>query len=198
MEQTMSARPHGKEAVRAALIEAAGDLFARNGILAVSVRDIAKRAQVNHGLIHRHFGSRDGVVQAAIEHMSRQVISQLPPLRDNESLLELLQQGFQATARRDQYWKVLAHIVLTEGGEQWLQKEFPLVERMLRSAQKGKDPKLSPAAMVTLLLSLGLGMLVFEPYLKQSMGLSDEQWLNVQREVLGLLVKDIIPPSNGS
>jgi hypothetical protein len=35
------------------------DLFAERGPAATSIRDIAARSRVNHGLIHRHVGGKD-------------------------------------------------------------------------------------------------------------------------------------------
>lgn len=39
----------------------------------MSVREIAKAAGVNHGLIHRHFGSKEGLIKAAIAEISREI-----------------------------------------------------------------------------------------------------------------------------
>lgn len=49
------------------LIMAAGELFAEHGIDAVSVRDIAGKAGVNIGLIHYHFGGKDGLIEAVMD-----------------------------------------------------------------------------------------------------------------------------------
>jgi len=46
-----------------ALVEAARELFAERGPAAVSLRDVAKRAGVNHGLIHHYIGSRDDLLR---------------------------------------------------------------------------------------------------------------------------------------
>jgi AcrR family transcriptional regulator len=52
---------------RDALLAAAVELFAEHGPASVSIRDIAHHAGVNHGLVHRHFGSRDELLAEAIE-----------------------------------------------------------------------------------------------------------------------------------
>ena len=64
---TTEALPRGREEVRRAVIEAAANLLASRGPSAITVRDIAAAAQVNHGLVHRHFGSKEGVVRAVME-----------------------------------------------------------------------------------------------------------------------------------
>ncbi len=70
-ERTM-APPRGREEVSAALIDAAAELFADGIPALVSVRDIAARANVNHGLVHQYFGSKDALIAATIEELARQ------------------------------------------------------------------------------------------------------------------------------
>lgn len=48
------------------LVSAAGDLLAEVGPRAASVRMIAARAGVNHGLVHHYFGSKDTLLRAAM------------------------------------------------------------------------------------------------------------------------------------
>ena len=51
-------RPFGRQEVMAAVLDAAEELFSQHGVAAVSIREIAAKARVNHGLIYRHFGPR--------------------------------------------------------------------------------------------------------------------------------------------
>jgi AcrR family transcriptional regulator len=48
------------------LIVAAGELISEVGPRALSVRGVAERAGVNHGLVHHYFGGKDGLMQAAM------------------------------------------------------------------------------------------------------------------------------------
>jgi AcrR family transcriptional regulator len=52
---------------REALLASAIELFAQKGPASVSVRDLARHAGVNQALIYRHFGSKEGLLSAAIE-----------------------------------------------------------------------------------------------------------------------------------
>ncbi len=61
----------GREAVEAALVEAAGDLLAEVGPRATSVRDIAKRAGVNHAQVHHYFGGKRPLLIAAMRRLAR-------------------------------------------------------------------------------------------------------------------------------
>lgn len=55
------------------MLRSAADLFAERGLAATSIRDIAARSRVNHGLIHRHFGSKDALVAAVLDHLSQRL-----------------------------------------------------------------------------------------------------------------------------
>lgn len=50
------------EQTKAAILEAARELFAERGVKAVRVRDIAHDAGVTHALVHRYFGSKEDIV----------------------------------------------------------------------------------------------------------------------------------------
>jgi TetR/AcrR family transcriptional regulator, repressor for neighboring sulfatase len=52
---------------RDVLLASAIELFARHGPASVSIRDVALHAGLNHGLLHRHFGSKDALITEAIE-----------------------------------------------------------------------------------------------------------------------------------
>src|SRR5262245_54292223 len=47
------------------LIDALIELLAERSIDGVSVRDVAAKAGVNHGLVHRHFGSKEALIREA-------------------------------------------------------------------------------------------------------------------------------------
>lgn len=55
------------ESTRANLIMAAGELFAEYGIDAVTTRGIAEKAGENIGIIHYHFGGKEGLIEAVVE-----------------------------------------------------------------------------------------------------------------------------------
>src|SRR5690242_21845245 len=63
-------KPLGKDEVVAAVLAAAGELFAEKGPAATSIREVATRAGVNHGLLHRHFGSKRQLLAATLQHLA--------------------------------------------------------------------------------------------------------------------------------
>src|SRR5438045_854495 len=67
----MDPRPHGRDEVRQAIITAAKRRFATQGPSA-STREIAADADVNLGLLHRHFGSKESLIRAVFADASAQ------------------------------------------------------------------------------------------------------------------------------
>jgi AcrR family transcriptional regulator len=60
--------PRSPEPARRQILDAALELFAQNGIAAVSLREIRLAAkQGNAGALHYHFGTKDGLLRALLE-----------------------------------------------------------------------------------------------------------------------------------
>ncbi|WP_291729678.1 TetR family transcriptional regulator C-terminal domain-containing protein [Leisingera sp. F5] len=63
-------RDQNREQNRRALIEAVLDSVAEKGISETSVSEIIQRAGLSRGMIHLHFGGKDNLVHAAVQHSS--------------------------------------------------------------------------------------------------------------------------------
>lgn len=186
-------KPHGKASVRQALIAAASELFAERGPDDVSVRELAARAGVNHGLVHRHFGSKDGLLQATMQQLAAGVADSIGPDDCSETLADLLRTTFGATEDAT-HWRILARSILDGIPVSELQDDFPVVRRMLAAAGRGTDSPLSPDAFVTLLLAGGLGLLLFEPYLREATGQqADSKWNATRKELAALAMRTASP-----
>lgn len=59
---------------QAKILRAAFRMLAENGYAALSIRDIAKDAGVNHALINYHFGSKDQLVIAVLDEANRRLL----------------------------------------------------------------------------------------------------------------------------
>jgi AcrR family transcriptional regulator len=53
---------------REALLAAAAEEFARNGLKGTRIREIVQRSGVNERMIYHHFGSKEGLFQAVLQH----------------------------------------------------------------------------------------------------------------------------------
>jgi AcrR family transcriptional regulator len=62
-------RPHaGVEETRSKILNAARELFERNGTRGTTTREVAERAGVNEATLFRHFGSKRALLVAMREH----------------------------------------------------------------------------------------------------------------------------------
>jgi AcrR family transcriptional regulator len=70
---TMGARAEAVERTRQAILEAADQLTEERLTLAVSLADVADRAGVTVRTVLRHFGTREGLLDAVAEHVHTRV-----------------------------------------------------------------------------------------------------------------------------
>jgi AcrR family transcriptional regulator len=164
--------PHGRDEVRGALLDAAVDLFTRREIGAVSVRDIAKRARVNHSLLFRHFGSKEGVLRGAIERAALEVDAALAGARTSRAPLGDVVRAIRASGIP----ALTAQALLSGYGIEEVQSEFPAARRMvaLVVADREGPTEVPPEVAVLCVTSLLLGRAVFEPALRPATGLAPD------------------------
>ncbi|MFJ8595198.1 TetR/AcrR family transcriptional regulator [Streptomyces sp. NPDC093598] len=73
---------------RRAMVDAAIELFAQQGVRGTGVAAIAERAGVTPSALIHHFGSKDGLVQAVLEEADRRALERLSITRGAEPTLE--------------------------------------------------------------------------------------------------------------
>lgn len=172
------AQPRGREQVRAALIQAAAELFAERGPARVSVRDVAARAGVNHGLVHQYFGSKRALLGEVLEFLGEGISARA----EEVEITDLL----EATAG-NAFWRVLARAILDGEDVRKLQRSFPTVGRIvdfftdLRA--QGRLDDFDPKILSALVVGLGLGWLLFEPFLIPAARLGDRPVAQLRQEV---------------
>ncbi|HEY2774505.1 MAG TPA: helix-turn-helix domain-containing protein [Candidatus Binatia bacterium] len=172
---------------RDALLRAAAELFAERGAEAVSTREIASKAHVNNGLIHRHFRTKEALLREVLESLSAEVS---PDMEGEETAM--LVRFFQAVRERETYWKLLARTMLDGQPIDHLQGTFPTMGRAVdlirEMQQRGKGPAdADPRAIAALLAAVAFGWLVFEPWLLAAGGFSEEEKDMAGPEVIRLV-----------
>lgn len=121
-----SPKPSGSDEVRAAILAAAGRHFARHGT-AASLRDIATDAQVNLGLIHRHFGNKDDLIRAVLESHANAGAGFASRSTD---LASAMQEIFGHNVDTVQYIKTLAWLLLENAPIEQFQTQYPTINAL--------------------------------------------------------------------
>jgi AcrR family transcriptional regulator len=182
--------PLGKDEVVAAVLEAAADLFAERGPAATSIRDIAARSNVNHGLVHRHFGSKRGLVAAVLDHLGRHLAE----------LLEMNADGSRIAAAVDRQLRVLARTSLDGYAVGELQSRFPTMEVLLENVRARHPSEVSARLAAAHTIALQLGWCLFGGFLRASTGLEtlDERtFARSVGNVVSLIIDAPLPTDGG-
>ncbi len=77
MEPVKGRRQEYAALTRAAVVDAAADLFARQGYARTSLEQVAAAARVSKGTVYGHFDGKEALFQAVMEDQERQMIDRL-------------------------------------------------------------------------------------------------------------------------
>ncbi|HTX98291.1 MAG TPA: helix-turn-helix domain-containing protein [Mycobacterium sp.] len=155
--------PTGRDEVVAAILEAATDLFAERGPAATSIRDIAARSNVNHGLVFRHFGTKQQLVGAVLDHLG----ANLTALLGAETPPDVLDRAL------DRQMRVMARTVLDGYPAGQLQKRFPNIAALLDGVLPLHDNEKDARLAVANALALQFGWRLFAPILRSATGIDE-------------------------
>ena len=173
----------GREQVTAAILAAAADLFAERGPASTSIRDIAARSGVNHGLVFRHFGTKQQLVGAVLDHLG-------------QNLTTLVESGASAEdieAALDRHLRVVARALLDGFPAAQLQTRFPTAELLLDQVRPRHSSEFSARMAVANAAALQLGWRLFEPFLRAATGI-EELPESQLRELVGGEMARIVEP----
>jgi AcrR family transcriptional regulator len=154
--------PRGAQAVQASLISAASELFASRGPSGVSVREVAAAANVNHGLVHHYFGSKDGLLRAVLDELAAEAAGEIVAWDGTTT--------FDASSATSRHSRIVAHLLLESRNPADVQTSFPTIERLtadLRARGMSRDDAARRAALVG---ALALGWQLFAPFLERAAG----------------------------
>lgn len=155
--------PTGRAEVAAAILEAATELFAERGPAATSIRDIAARSHVNHGLVFRHFGTKEQLVGAVLDHLG----ANLSALLGTDTPAGVLE------SHLDRQMRVMARTVLDGYPAGQLQKRFPNIATLLDGVRPQYDDEAKARLAVANALALQFGWRLFAPILRSATGIED-------------------------
>ncbi|MCH9688288.1 MAG: TetR/AcrR family transcriptional regulator [Deltaproteobacteria bacterium] len=169
----------GPEAVRAALIEAATDLFARDGD--ASVRAVAARAGVNHGLVHHYFGGKPGLRTAVIDKLATSLRHSLD-VPDSSSPTVVSRAALRVTEQDPRLIKILARALLDGAVPEQLQTTFPVVQRLLETPSDADAAE--RRAVIAEGLAMVLGTVVFGAWIRAALGISERELDTIRTQVI--------------
>ena len=153
----------------AALLEAATRLFAARGPAAVSLREVAREANVNLGLIHRYIGGKEELLARVLEARPGMPPLSGPAPRSAEDLADLVLGVITADAA---YTKVVLRATLDGFDIPEMRVAFPLIERTT-TALRAVLPRQDADVRVALLSAALLGWQALAPFLLTVVGQPD-------------------------
>lgn len=162
-----AARPASGRAASAtvipAVLDAAAQLFAEKGPAGTSLRDVAARADVTYGLVFRHFGTKEKLVSAVLDHLGGAVVD----------LIEKDPGGTDFNAAVDLHSTVMARATLDGYPADRLQTRFPGTEILIQELAPRFNTDFDARVAAANAIALQLSWRLFQPYLRAATGLTD-------------------------
>ena len=149
-------RKRDATATKAALLQAAGELFAERGFDRTTVRDIATRAGVNQALLFRYFGSKEELFHAVLTVRNRELVAESPPEQVLARTLSRMLSENRDHTRDSAWWAALrssghesaADVLRHQLGEDYM--------RVLSSLTDAEDADLRVDLVLAWVLGLGV------------------------------------------
>jgi AcrR family transcriptional regulator len=182
--------PRGRDQVIDAIIEATIELCRTGGPDKVTLRRVADHANVNYGLVHRHFGTKAEVIKAAMRRAHERSFHVLvEPSQDLETAVGRILVEGSNTLARVMAWGILQGEIdnILPAAESSL-----LLTGLYELAVKGSDAKSAADSLATrvtvgtLVASL-LGWRLFEPYITRGLKLAEIGQPAIYRSILSAL-----------
>lgn len=183
---TIEKPPRGKQQVHRALIDAGIKLFSERGMKNVSVRELADEAGVNHSLLFRHFGNKDGLIKVVFEkRFERMGVFKDTKVTDGEQMLET---SIRAVIQDEQLWRLMTFAALE--GSDWILSSIssPYIKATLSQLKKSQDEgAIYNGVEASVLLgsgfALGLGWAVFRKILMAVAGAENRNFEELRIQV---------------
>ncbi|MCU1370045.1 MAG: transcriptional regulator [Ilumatobacteraceae bacterium] len=182
---TPTARPRGRDQIRAALTSSTLELLETHG-LDISIRQIAERADVPHSVIGRYFGSKDELIRSAID-------STLPFDREAadrfENAEEAAREAFNSVFARPERIRILAQLLQAGMAPREIRAEAPLLATLVKLVEAEQPTHADPRIIAAAIYALSVGMVLTEEYIVDHAGLDVLDRDDVRRQVQDLMLR---------
>lgn len=179
--------PYGREAVKKAILNATQKLLAKRNPNEITVREIAKAANVKHPLIYRHFGTKDNLIREAHTILITKINASIPIVESIEGNAEL----FFAAVKENKFRQLALARAMIEGiSPHLMQNQFPVMQRVLKLLKRRGDKstgKFSPEISTAALGALVLGWTLYEPFLLAATNLETEDKAEIDKKIVEIL-----------
>jgi TetR/AcrR family transcriptional regulator, repressor for neighboring sulfatase len=169
-----AARPTGRDEVTDAVLDAAQRLFAEAGPNEVSLRAIAQEAGVTYGLVYRHFGTKDELLERLLARYADRWREHLGDDPDYEkALVDLMGPTFDTGP----YLRLLTWTLLTgasDRGAESYRKHTTLDELPPLTSGDGTDAERDARLRTAGALAFFFGWRFFNPFIRAALHLDDE------------------------
>src|SRR5262245_9666933 len=140
----VKARPASRVRARtkALLLDAALRLFARQGVGATAIHEIAAEAGVANGTFYNYFRTREEVVEAASVHLAErlqdEITASLTQVTDPAARMALATRRFVLQAVRDPVWAAALVRVSTGSSEPLARIAQPVLDDLRAGRKRGR------------------------------------------------------------
>jgi AcrR family transcriptional regulator len=174
-----------RERVVSALVDAAIDLFGTRGPDAVSLREVAAKANVNYGLIHHYVGTKDDLISLALRQVSSRSTERFSTDGIEETVRRLVETNPASPNLRLLAWSLLKG--RTADDLVGRSRALATLADLLSSASTSTRDR----QRIVGLMSLILGWQLFGNYLSDSLELPPSSSASTRNEIIRI-ANDIV------
>lgn len=181
--------PYGREAVKKAILDATENLLLKKTPDKITVREIAKAANIKHPLIHRHFGTKEAVIAATHARGIAKAERKIAGLKNLEGSVSAI----FALAKENKFRHIAISKAMLEGVDpRDIPIEIPAMQGLLELVKKRCDEsdsgnKFTPEIITAILAAAILGWFLYEPFVLVGTGQENKRKDEIHKTVVEFL-----------
>jgi len=114
-----------RESRRQQIMDAALELFAREGYVHCSIARLTAHAGISKGLLYNYFESKEALLVAIIEESLEEILTYIDPDQNGvltpDEMESLIRKTFGAIRENQEFWTLYIGIILQPGVKEYLQ-----------------------------------------------------------------------------